>query len=136
MCDAPPVRAVQVRSSDGTLWAVRSFRVRVPPWRPVSYLIDEAPDDAFAMALNVVLAPLAYVLLPLLWFIVELPLVIVRSLGSDVAWVQATSDFPHESVRLWRTSRADRAVVTAAVVEALSAGRGVAIARAELVEAT
>lgn len=129
------MRAVQLTAPDGTAWDVRSFRVRLPAWRQFSLPVEE-PEDVSEIVLDVVAAPFVMLLLPLVCAIAELPLAVARAVGSDVAWVEAAAHFPNEDRRLWRTTRADRAVVVGAVVEALSSGTSLPIPRAEPVRTT
>ena len=123
---------------DSSEWEVRSFRVRMPPWRQFSLMDDGPPTatdfDAVSMLISLITLPFTMVLIPLAIALVEIPVAAVRALGSDVAWVEAATHFPAEERMLWRTTRADMKDVRAAVAAQLSNGEPPRPPRAELVE--
>jgi len=131
---------VRLIAPDGCEWEVRSFRVRLPPWRQFSVTDDGPPTatdfDALSMLISLITLPFTMLLIPLAIAIVEFPLAAVRSLASDVAWVEAATHFPAEERYLWRTTRADAKDVRAAVAAQLSNGEPLRPTRAELVEQT
>ena len=130
-------RAARVTTPSGVTWDVRTFRVRLPAWRQIDLDTEPMDDrDVFDMALTIVLLPFTVILLPLLLFLAELPRAFLAAARSDDAWVEAANYWPHEERYLWRTSRGDLPAVRAAVIEMLSAGEHVSVARAELVSYT
>jgi hypothetical protein len=128
------VRKARVTTPTGLQWDVRAFRVRLPPWRELDLWGEDVSDDAVVLALKFLTLPLTLLLFPLACAIVEMPFAVYRALRSDVAWVEATTEWPREERFLWRTTRADVPTVHAAVVELLASGGTPSAPRAELVE--
>jgi hypothetical protein len=132
------MRAVSVTAPGGYAWTIRASRVRLPRWRPVSDLVDV--DDAFAeldvltILIYVVALPFTHVLIPLLSALAQLPAALARPFTSDVAWVEASTTWPHQETYVWRTSRNDAPAVQARVAAQLAAGESLRPDRAVLVE--
>jgi hypothetical protein len=134
-------RIAQMRTSRfetaGRRWEVRTSRVRMPPWREVDLGFDETgvfQFDIGVLLVSLIALPFTLVLIPLAIAVVETPVAVVRSFLSGDVWVEATSHYPGEIRYLWRTTRADAAVVHASVAASLSLGATPDPPRAELVE--
>lgn len=128
-------RTAQVAEPDGDIWHVRAYRVRLPEWRQIELWYDPIDErDLLSLLINLVLMPFTLLLVPLLFFLAKLPGAFLAARGSDVRWVEAACYWPHEERYLWRTARGDVPAVRASVIEMLSAGKHVAVPRAELVE--
>jgi hypothetical protein len=130
-------RAARVNTPTGDTWHVRTYRVRLPAWRQIDFGDDPLNGrDLPAMLLALVSLPFTLLLFPLLFFVAGLPRAVLAAWRSDDAWVEAARYWPTEERYLWRTSRDDVPAVRAAVIEMLSAGRHVSVARADLVDHT
>jgi hypothetical protein len=112
-------------------------RVRLPRWRTQDAFFDESVGeglDIFSLAFAVVLFPFTHLLIPLALYIVELPIALIRAVGTRDRWVEAMSYYPTEQWALWRTPRDDAPTVVAMVASQLAAGEAVRPARAEFIE--
>jgi hypothetical protein len=131
-CESCAVRT-RVNSPGGVAWTVRTYRVRLPPWRQIDLGGDGEPQDAVGLLFSVV-ASLVAIVAAVLIAVVELPVAVVRGFASRDAWVEAETVFPVEEHFLWRTSRTDAPTVHAAVAAQLSTGEPLQPKRAQLVE--
>jgi hypothetical protein len=113
------------------------MRVRLPRWRTQDAFFDESVgegSDILSIAFAVALFPFSHLLIPLTLYVVELPIALVRAVGTRDRWVEAMSVYPTEQWALWRTPRDDAPTVVAMVAAQLAAGEPVRPTRAEFIE--
>lgn len=130
------MHVAKLTAPNGCEWAVRRYKVRLPPWRQVDVLGDDfvGESDILSILITVALLPFTALLIPLVIALFELPVAIVRGLLSSSVWVEAATHFPVEERYLWRTTAEDADSVLAAAAAQLSNGQAPAPARAEFVE--
>jgi hypothetical protein len=98
-----------VTGPDGRRWKVSVHRVRLPSWPESQFDPDGyATDVVSGVVAYLVLAPIFWLVVPLLRVVAALPLAVGRSFFSSTRWVEAECREPSELRIVWRTSR-DRA---------------------------
>jgi len=117
------LRREVLRARSGRESAVRRRRLRLPAWRPPDYDPWEDASDLFWTAFaSLVLAPPSLVLVPLLRFLVELPVALARAALSSDRWVEAACRWPREIPILWRTRKGQERRVAEKVAAQLELG--------------
>jgi hypothetical protein len=115
----------RIRSPDGREWEVLSYRLRLPRWRQADY---EPWDDVRGIISGIIVfllvVPFVLVVLPLLVFLLELPLAVAWSLFTSERWVEAVCRWPSEIRITWRTTSADAENVVDEVARQLELGYG------------
>jgi hypothetical protein len=96
----------RVKSPDGREWTVYVARVRLPAWHHSRYDPWVENDGIVGY---VVLGPLFWFVLPLVWLLVQLPIAVLRPVFSTTRWIEAVSPWPSEMKIIWRTTKADAA---------------------------
>ena len=91
---------------------------------PASAALDSLADDDLLWSLlgYLILAPFFWLILPLIWLLVQLPVAILRPLVSSTRWVEALSTWPNELKLIWKTRRGQAAAVAEHVVAKLPQG--------------
>jgi hypothetical protein len=100
---------------------VRSYLVRLPPWRDFAGDVDDE-DDVVWMVLGFLDLLVRGLLVPLVIAVVETPVAVARGLFGRTGWVDALCRWPAEIRITWRTSRAARREVAAEVASRLEHG--------------
>jgi hypothetical protein len=111
------VTARRVKSPDGREWTIRVSRMRLPAWHHSNY----EPDDDGILG-YIVGAPLYWLILPLAWVVVQLPVAAARPLFSPVRWVEAESTWPSEMKLIWKTRKGEATPVADHVAAMLPRG--------------
>jgi hypothetical protein len=115
---------------------VRSYLVRLPPWRDSGGDPPEE-DDVLWVVLGFLETLVRGLLVPLVVAVVETPVAVARGLFGRTGWVDALCRWPAEIRITWRTTRAARGEVAAEVASRLERGyEDLTPGGAELVELT
>jgi hypothetical protein len=132
------VRTRKSRSPDGLEWKISVHRFRLPAWYQSQF--DPWDDDAqLSMVVigYVFVAPIMWFLLPLARMLVELPVAMLGSVGSDSRWIEARTTWPAENTILWRVDRECAAAAADHIATHLRAGyENLTPASAEIVAMT
>jgi hypothetical protein len=91
-------------SPDGREWEVSVHRVRMPRWPESDYDPGDLIDP-ISWVVALVLAPVFWLVVPLVQVAAELPVAVGRSFFSRTRWVEARCGEPSELWMVWRTSR-------------------------------
>ena len=110
-------------SPDGREWEVRVRRLRPPPWREQAWG-DDWDGDALGAVMSFGAALVGGLIVPLVIGLVELPVELLRALGSRDRWLEARCEWPAQVRITWRTSREHARVAQADVLQQLGAGYG------------
>lgn len=109
---------------DGREWEIRVVRVRLR-WHESRFDPWEYTNDLLSgLVAFLVLAPLFWLVLPLIRVIVFVPFEFVASAFSSTRWIEAESHWPSELKMVWKTSRARAAAAADQIATALSQGYG------------
>jgi hypothetical protein len=104
----------------------------MPAWHFSKY--DPREDG---MAGLTVLGPLYWLLFPLVWVLVQLPVAAIRPLFSDTRWVEASSVSEGDMKLVWETSKEHAEGVAEHVAQTLPRGyEDLTPATAELIHVT
>jgi hypothetical protein len=117
------VASRRASSPDGREWTVSVQRMRLPDWHHSNYDPWEDAHDFLSGAFAfLVLAPLFWLILPLVRGVVLLPIAFVRSLFSGTRWIEAVCRDPGEIRIVWRTSRDEADEVAEEITRRLATG--------------
>lgn len=94
--------ARRVKSRDGREWTITINRLRLPRWRHSNY---DPGDDTYgfldALFFYLVVAPVMWFVVPLLFLLVEFVIAVARAVFSETRWIYAVCTFPNEITIVW-----------------------------------
>jgi hypothetical protein len=94
----------------------------MPAWHHSRYDPWEDDDWYIGLLAFVALAPFFWIILPLVWVLVQIPVAALRSLFSTTRWVEAVSTWPNELKLIWKTEKGRAAAVADHVAAKLAHG--------------
>jgi hypothetical protein len=91
----------RVTSPDGREWEIHVTRLRLPEWR-------DSEHDPWSDPGGFALAPIYWIVLPLIRVLLLLPFAALRAVWSRDRWIEGTCHWPSEITIRWKTT-SDRA---------------------------